>query len=157
MGEDLYVWHQNNCRRWGIIPPTGGRPLPDADLFQEGLPTGDAPPTESGTDILAGVIRIRHPDSIRHQDRLRGPWSEPEMSQEISTAANRTTNNVQFPAVVGCSYGIVPKLEYSNETWHVHRANAQDMGMEMGRGIWILVLIQRQRQHRGRVPGWKET
>ncbi len=97
MGEDLYVRHQNDCCRRGIIPPTGGRPLPDADVFREGLPAGDAPPTELGTDILAGVIRIRHPDSdsIRHQDRLRGPRPAPEMSQEITTAvANRTPDNI---------------------------------------------------------------
>ncbi len=33
MGEDLYVRHQNDCRRRGIIPPARGRLLPDADLF----------------------------------------------------------------------------------------------------------------------------
>jgi hypothetical protein len=158
MGEDLYVRHQNDCRRRGIKPPTGGRPLPDADVFREGLPARDAPLTESGTDILAGVIRIRHPDSIRHQDRLRGPRPAPETSQEIMTAvANRTPDNVQFPVVAGCRYGVVPKSEYLNKTWLVHCANAQNMGMEMGQGIRILVPIQQQRQHRGRVPGWKKT
>jgi hypothetical protein len=85
-----------------------------------------------GTDILAGVIRIRHPDSIRHQDRLRDPRPAPDTLQEITTAvANRTPDNVRFPVVAGCRYGVVPKS----------RANAQNMGMEMGRGIWILVPI----------------
>ncbi len=102
VGEDLYVWHQNDCCRRGMIPPVGGRPLPDADIFQEGLPAGDAPLTESGTDILPGVIRIRHSDSVWHQDRLRGPRPAPGTSQEITTVvANRTPDNVRFPDVGG--------------------------------------------------------
>ena len=131
MGEGL--WRQNGYpRRWNKIP-VGGRPFPYAGVLRIGLLPGKSPQAKSGTGILAGVIPLGHPNGIRQKDQHGDYWPAPSTPQAIEAAvANRAPDRVGFPAVEGCSYGPMPESEHSDKTRVVHRANAQDMGLEMG-------------------------
>ena len=119
---------------------------------------GDPSPAESSTGVLAGTVRLKYIDSIGQQDRPRSPRPAKYTLEEISPAvANRTPSHLRFPDVEGHNSGTVPKLEHWDKIGRVHCTNAQDMEMEMGRGLRMPPPIQRRWKYGGHFSSRKEV
>ena len=71
--------------------------------------------------------------------------------------ADRTPDRLRFPDLAGRNTGIMPKSERWYEIRSVHRTVTQDLGVEMGRGLWMPALIQRRRRDGGCFPGRSKT
>jgi hypothetical protein len=67
------------------------------------------------------------------QNQHRNDCPAQNTAQAVATeVANGTPNGVGFPVIEGRSGGSVPKLRQSDETGTIHRANTQNMELEMG-------------------------
>ena len=105
---------------------------------------GHITPAQSGTSILAGALHVGYINRIREQDRPGGAGPATGISEEITLkVANGAPYGLRLPDMAGRDTCIMPESERWDEIRRVHRTNAQDMGVEMGRGLRMLMPIQR--------------